>query len=797
MASMILAASWGHVMAEGSEGGGQVTGWVVDRASDTPIEYATVAVFSAEDSSLVTGTISDTQGRFETSRLDEGSYYVVVKFIGYEEKWLENLTVDRGRKVLEVGEIDLELDMQVLEEVEIINERNSVEYRIDKKVVSVGEQMTAASLSAVEVLENVPSIRVDIEGNVSLRGSTGFTVLIDGKPTVLEPSEVLRQTPASTIDNIEIITNPSAKYQPDGTGGIINIITKKNRTMGIQGLVNANVGRFGSYGGDFLLNYRRENLNLFVGGDYRQGPYPWETRNERRTTQNDTTTVIESGGDSEFKRSGGGIRTGLDWDITPRDNFTAGVRIGGYSMQRNSYLDYLTYTDPATIRLEEFSNNKWQRASEFINFDATYLRKFSEEDHELLVQFSQSFSDADEFSMNFLEDADGLVKEGTRNTEAGPGRRTELKIDYARPLLGGNMLEAGLQYRKRNSYDITQAFLYDTVSGDFILQPDQNYSTNYYRDTWSIYGLFQGERNNFGYQAGLRTEYTYRDISAPEDPNEYSIDRWDLFPTLHLSYKLPKDHQLMASYSRRIDRPGGRQLEPFLQWTDMFNVRRGNPSLEPEFIDALELGYIYSRDRSQFSLELYYRAKQNKIERIQEVYQEGVLLHTFENVGNDYSFGTEAMYNVTLFPWWEVNLMADLYNYRIKSERNGTGYEYQSFNWGTRLNNTFNIAKKVRIQFDGNYNSPTVTTQGEEKGYYEFNAAVRTDLLDRKLSLVLQARDVFATGERVSITRDIGFYNYQYRSNRAPILSLTVTYRLNNYRESRNAGGQGGGGDDF
>jgi len=783
--------------AEDNEGGGQVTGRVVDMLSDEPIEYATVAVFDAADSSLVTGTISDTEGRFETSRLDAGNYYVVVKFMGYEDKMLDNITVGKGRKMLEMGEVDLEVDSQVLEEVEIINQRNSVEYHIDKKVVSVGEQMTAASLSAVEVLENVPSIRVDIEGNVSLRGSTGFTVLIDGKPTVLEPSEVLRQTPASTIDNIEIITNPSAKYQPDGTGGIINIITKKNRTMGLQGLFNANAGSFGSFGGDFLLNYRRENLNLFVGGDYRQGPFPRVTENERRTTRNDTTTVIESGGDSEFRRSGGGMRAGLDWDITPKDNFTAGVRLGGYSMQRNSYLDYLTYTDPATTLLEEFSDNQWQRASQYINFNATYLRKFNGEDHDLLVQFSQSFSDADEFSMNFLEDAAGDVKEGTRNTEAGPGRRTELKIDYTRPFRGGHALEAGLQYRKRDSYDITQAFLYDTAGGEFVLQPDLNYSTNYYRDTWSIYSLFRGERNRLGYQAGLRAEYTFRDISAPEDPNEYYIDRWDLFPTLHLSYQLRDDHQLMASYSRRIDRPGGRQLEPFVQWVDMFNVRRGNPSLEPEFIDAMELGYIHTREQSQLSLELYYRIRQNKVERIQEVYREGVLLHTYENIGNDYRFGTEAMYNVTLLPWWEVNLMADFYNYQIKSERNGSEYEYQSFNWGTRLNNTFSIAKKVRIQFDGNYNSPTITTQGEEKGYFGFNAAVRTDLLDRKLSLVLQARDVFATEERVSITRDEGFYNYEYRSNRAPILSLTVTYRLNNYREDRNAGGQDGGGDEF
>ena len=295
-----------------------------------------------------------------------------------------------------------------------------------------------------------------------------------------------------------------------------------------------------------------------------------------------------------------------------------------------------------------------------------------------------------------------------------------------------------------------------------------------------------------GYQAGLRGEYTNRVITSEEGVEDYTLERYDFFPTLHLSYQLPAQNQLMASYSRRIDRPRGYYLEPFITWTDMYNVRQGNPALKPEYIDAMELGFIHSREKSQLSLEAYYRIKHNKVERTREVYEEGILLQTFTNVGTDYSLGLEALYNISLFPWWELNLMGDLYDYRIDSEINESSYH--SFNWGTRVNNTFSIAKRIRVQFDGNYNSATVTTQGEDKGYYSFNAAVRSDFLDKSLSLVLQVRDVFSTMDRVSITQDVDFYNYYSRSTRAPIISLTASYRLNNFKQSNRGDRSGGGG---
>jgi outer membrane receptor for ferrienterochelin and colicin len=787
-----------HIYADGvPNDDGLVRGMVYDRDSKQPIEFATIALFNALDSTLVTGTITDPNGNFQASKIEEGRYYMVINFLGYEETHYSDLVIDGNNRRVNVGDIYLETSAQMLEEVVITNDRNAVEFQIDKKVVSVGEQMTAASLSAVEVLENVPSIRVDVEGNVSLRGSTGFTVLIDGKPTVLEPSEVLRTTPASTIENIEIITNPSSRYQPDGTGGIINIVTKKNRMLGLQGLFNLKTNTFGEYGGDFLLNYRKGNANVYFGGDYRNSPYPGETFSERRTTQGDTTTVIEAAGNTESLRGGGGLRMGLDWDISPRNNFSLGIRAGEYKSLRNSQLDYLTYRDPYDFETQELSLNESGRGALYYNLTGSFLHNFGQKDHELMLQFSHRLRQGDEFSENLLLDQNGAVNQGTRTTEKGPSGQLELKLDYMRPLGENHGLEAGFQLRSGTSEDATELYIYDLEEQDYILQPDKSNVTDYSRNIYALYGIFKGESGNLGYQAGLRGEYTYRTISAVESVEDYTMERYDFFPTLHLSYQLPAENQLMASYSRRIDRPRGYYLEPFITWTDMYNVRQGNPALKPEYIDAMELGFIHSREKSQLSLEAYYRIKHNKVERTREVYQEGILLQTFTNVGTDYSLGLEALYNISLFPWWELNLMGDLYDYRIESDLNGSA-SYKSFNWGTRVNNTFHIAKRVRVQFDGNYNSATVTTQGEDRGYYSFNAAVRSDFLDNSLSLVLQVRDVFSTMERVSITQDVDFYNYYSGSTRAPIVSLTASYRLNNFKQSRRGNSSGdGGGDEF
>ena len=795
---VLLALS--SVYASDPENAGEekvVKGKVSDRKTKKPVEYATVAVYKKADDSVVTGTISDENGEFKIKDLEPGEFYIVVSFLGYDDKRYDDIVVDKKRGVVDLGDIIMGSNSKNLDEVEVVAERQSVEFKIDKKVVSVGKQMTSASLSAVEVLENVPSIRVDIEGNVSLRGSTGFTVLIDGKPTVLDPSDALRQTPASTIENIEIITNPSAKYQPDGTGGIINIITKKNRMQGVQGLINLKAGKFGQYGGDVLLNWRKKDVNFYVGGDYNERPFPGESYSERQTTSEGITTIQKSYGDNDRSFNGGSFRAGLDWDISESDYFSFGIRTGKYDMEGESSQLYTTTTIPESDTKIEDNESESGRGGSYYSLTGNYQKKFEQEGHELSAQLNYRYRDGEEDNKNWLyENNSATASSGTYTTEDGPSKRYELKIDYTKPIGAKDRFEAGFQGRSSNSDDITSLSLFDSNINDFQLQADRSNAINYKRNIYALYTIYNGEYAKLGYQIGLRGEYTKRDITNNQDNQEFTIDRWDYFPTVHLSYQLPANNQIMASYSRRIDRPRGYFLEPFITWEDMYNVRMGDPGIDPEYIDAMELGFLKKWDKSQLSLEGYYRITHNKVERIQSVYQEGILMTSFANVGTDYSLGMDATYNVPLFKWWEVNLMGNLYNYKVEGTMNGRSYDNTSFNWSSRLNNTFKIIKKIQLQLNGDYNSPTVTSQGETKEYYALNGAVRMDFLDRKMSAVVQVRDIFGTANRVSITEDDNFYNYQKWERKSPFVSFTLSYRLNNFMQKRRNGGNEGGGMD-
>ena len=270
-------------------------------------------------------------------------------------------------------------------------------------------------------------------------------------------------------------------------------------------------------------------------------------------------------------------------------------------------------------------------------------------------------------------------------------------LDYTKPFGKVSKLEAGFQGRMGDSDDITSFSTYDTNTKQFILEDDLNNAINYTRRIFALYSTYSGEIQKLGYQLGLRGEYTQRKITNNNDNETYKIDRWDYFPTIHLSYKLPDNHQIMTSYSRRIDRPRGYYLEPFITWEDMYNVRMGDPGIDPEYIDAMEFGYLKQWEKAQLSFESYYRITHNKIERIQSVYQEGILMTTIANVGKDYAAGLDANLNTPLFKWWDLNVMGNIYNYRVEGSLGDENFDNSSFNWSARMNSTFKVKENITI----------------------------------------------------------------------------------------------------
>lgn len=775
---------------------GHIVGSIIDASDGQPVEYATVALYKRSDESLVSGGISDLDGFFRIKDNPKGEYYLTITFMGYKTIDIPNIKVLDATRELDLGKIRLAPNVSEIEGVNVVADQSSIQYKIDKKVVNVSQQLTSTSGSAVDILENVPSVKVDIEGNVSLRGSSSFTVLIDGRPTVLDPSDALSQIPAGAIENIEIITNPSAKYEPDGASGIINIVTKKNKLNGMSGVVNANIGRHNRYGADATIDYRNEKWHWYFGGDYNVRQMPGDMNSERWTELDDgTIRYLNADGTFIRGKEGGSLRGGFDWSVTENDVIGLAIRGGSRDRLRGSNLDYEDFIDDETPL---FYSTEQETSSNglFYSLSLNYKHNFKQhKEHFIEVQAIVDGSDAKEESIT-ESDTLGFVYEGRKTTEDGPGRGYRFMLDYSLPLPSGDKIETGAHLRISDSHDENGVYDLDTDTDEYILVPQYSDTTSYTRNTYAVYGIYGGERGNFGYKAGLRMEYTYRLLELINTDTSYTIDRPDFFPTIHFSYKLPSDQELMLSYTRRIVRPRGHYLEPFYTWVDANNKRIGNPELEPEYVNSFDLGYQKKIKQNFIALEGYYRITQNKIEKVTTPLESdpNINLQTYENVGTDYALGVELTFNYSPTKWYTINLMGDLYDYRLVGELYDVSYDQHDFSWNGRMNNTFKASKSTRFQVDFSYRSPRIQAQGTYEGFFTMSAAIKQDLFKRKVSATLQVRDVLGGMKHESTTSGVGFEQYNLYSPNTPIVMLSISYKMNNYRTKR--GGRSNGDDE-
>lgn len=765
---------------------GIIMGHVYDSYADQPLEFATVALLNASDESLADGIITDINGLFRLTDIEPGEYILEVRFMGYNDKRVEQIVLSADQRSLDLGKILVDPMDEMLDEVVVVADRPTMSYQIDKKVINVSQLHTSASGTAVEILENIPSVTVDLDGEVSLRGSGSFTVLIDGKPSILDANDILNQIPASQIENIEIITNPSARFDPDGVAGIINIVMKQNRLQGVTGIANLNAGSFNRYGGDFLVNYRHNRFNFYLGGDYNERGRPGQSITRSQSFGADTT-YLNSTGDFERIRNSWGFRGGIDFNINPQNTLSLAYRLGDRQRGGISERIYEEWSTLNPVPYEYTSLEESERGGFAHTLTLDYKRDFNQEGHNVLAQAIVSQRNSDQISDNMLYDSGMNVISGQRANEFGPSERYTIKVDYTLPLNESQRFEAGYQTRISLQDETNDLFEFNTETSEFVqselFSKDVEYSTMIH----SLYTTYQGQSGKLGYQAGLRGEYTDRFIEMVGETNDYVLNRWDYYPTLHLSYELPSNQQTMASYTRRVQRIRGWYLEPFYTWDDAYNIRIGNPNLEPEYIDSYELSYQKRFEKTILSVDLYYRITNNKIERISSIYddQPNVLLTTFENVGKDYSLGSEIMASFDPFSWWHFDLMGNLYDYRQRGELYGADYSATSFNWNARLNNDFTITPSTRLQLRGMYNSPTVSAQGERSGFFVTSLALRQSFMDNDLSFTFQVRDIFGTMAWESTNFGDDFYNFRSWDPNTPTLSLRVSYRINNYRADR------------
>lgn len=799
--STILMCANAQQRPQGSRQGSSsptITGKVVEVRTNTPMEFANVVLFNSSDSSQVTGTVTNKEGIFSLEKIRRGNYYVKVSFIGFDDKIIDNVKIEKPGKI-NLGEIELSPHTFGTDEVLISGQRSPISYEIDKKVIDVGSQFTAASGSAVDILENVPSVTVDIEGNVSLRGSSNFTVLIDGRPTVLDPADALEQIPASSIENIEIITNPSAKYDPEGVAGIINIVMKKSDKIGVSGIVELNGGLNDQYGAEGIFDYRKNDLHANLTANYNKRVFGIEEEEYNWTEQNNNFSYYSSNGTGNRGRDGVRLSGSVSYDFGLGNALTLGGRYSDRTGSRTSNLQYSEWSSSNPDKEFYTSNSDRERGGVDLEVFSNFIHKFNTSGHEVIVDFSYESEDNDEFTINELKQA-GEIVEGQKTTEAGPEKQLRFKLDYTLPFSEASKFEAGYQTESEPSTEKTGRFFYDSSLNDYIEQLEFRNETKYDETTHAIYSLYSNELGGLGFQFGARTEYTGRKIETVRNNRTFEIDRWDFFPSAHFSYQLAEGHQLMTSYTRRINRPRGWELEPFETWIDAFNVRIGNPALSPEYIDSYELGYQTFIGNSVVSIEGYYRIVNNKIERISSVYDDGITLSSVENVGKDYSLGTELFVNFDPITNWNVNLIGNLYDYRIEGQLEDRDFSRSSFNWNVRFNNIIKISERTQFQVNTIYNSPSVSSQGRREDFLYANIAVKHEIFENFLTATLQVRDVLGSAKREYTLETPNLYSYRYGSRESADVMLNLRFNFNNYKQERGpSNGDGGGmdGDEF
>jgi len=775
-----------------------ITGKVLELSTNIPMEFANIVLFNSDDSTQVTGTVTNKDGIFLLERIRRGSYYLEASYIGFDKKIVDNIIIQNPGQ-LNIGEIKLTPHTYGTEEILISGQRSPISYEIDKKVIDVGSQFTAASGTAVDILENVPSVTVDIEGNVSLRGSGNFTVLIDGRPTVLDASDVLQQIPASSIQNIEIITNPSAKYDPEGTSGIINIVMKKSDQVGISGVAELNGGLNDQYGAEGILDYRSGDFQANFGANYNKRLFKMVEEENNWTNRDEFYSYYDSDGNGTRGRTFFRLNGSLSYNLGLGNLITLGGRFSDRAFNRISNLSYNQWTsdDPSRQFFRSYSDR--ERSGYSYSLFLNYLLKFNENGHQLTADISYDNAENEEYTINNLRQ-DGSVISGQKSTEAGPDENFRIKLDYTLPLNAKSKFEAGYQTDLELSTERTGLYYYQADVDNYVEQIDFRNEANYDKTVHSVYSLYSNKIGRLGFQFGARGEYTGRQIDVARSNSSFEIDRWDFFPSAHFSYEFLDKHQLMTSYTRRINRPRGWQLEPFETWMDAYNVRIGNPGLLPEYIDSYELGYQTYIGNMVFSVEGYYRIVNNKVERISSVYSDGITLNSVDNVGKDYSLGTELFFNFDPISNWNVNLIGNIYDYRIEGTINDREFSRTSFNWNIRFNNIIKLNDRLQLQINAIYNSPSVSSQGRTEDFLFVNTALRYEVIANMLTATLQMRDVLSSFKREHTLQTPDLYTYRLATRESTDIMLNLRFNINNYKQQRrpqNGEGSGLDGDEF
>lgn len=767
-----------------------ISGTIVDN-DGLPQIGASVVLHNPSDSTIITGGVTKVGGnfKFEAKR---GNYYIRITSVGMEPKVLDNINLTSD---LKLGEIRIAQSSVLTDEVLVTAEKSIMELKLDKRIYNINKDASNIGRNGSEILDNIPSVNVDPEGNVSLRGSGNVQILLNGKQSGLVSNnpESIRQLMGDMIDKIEIITNPSARYDAQGEVGIINIVLKKKQEAGYNGNFELRTGYPDNHGLSVSSNYRSESMNLFgtVGVDYRKAPGFGKT--DQKFFKYDTFNFTNT--DLDRSRGGLGLNLNVGSDFYLDDEntltFAGNLRLGDRLNESDlTYTDYLPNGDK--YRVTKRDDDETETKND-VEFNLTYEKIFDGNKDHVLKFDSRYEQDKDVEQSDILESNNlnnNTIVQQSYNLEF---ERNQLyQLDYIYPFSLDGKFEAGAKANLRkidNDYWVKQ----DIGEGlEFLDGFNNNFV--YYENIIAAYIMAGNQLGDFGWQLGVRSEYS--DITTELLRTNYRNQRdyLNFFPSAHFNYKLNEYNSLQASYSSRIQRPWFRRLMPFSSFTDSRNIWGGNPDLNPEYSDSYELGYLYNWESGSILSNVYYRHSTDIIQSVTYIDSMGITQIRPSNIGIQDSYGVEFNLSNDITDWWNTNINFNLYTSTITGNQSVYNLNSDYFSWNTRFSSKMKFSG-YNLQVNANYFAPEDTPQGEILSMWWLDFGISKDIFDNNATITLSGQDIFSTRMRRSIVNDVTFYRYSEYQWRKGQVTLTFSYRINQAKQKQRSSFDGDSGD--
>lgn len=764
----------------------QLRGNILEAVTKDPVPFAGIRLFSEKDSSLVAGALSEENGKFELEAT-AGRYYLLVNAVGFDSFIRPNIELSTQQQLVLLEELLL-TNTNTLEEVVIRAEKSSMELSLDKRIFNVGKDLANAGGSAAEILNNIPSVTVDQDGNVKLRGNDNVRILVDGKPSgfvSFKGGSGLQQLQGSMIEKVEIVTNPSARYEAEGATGVINIVLKKENREGVNGSFELITGYPSNYGAAANVNYRRKKVNFFLNYGLSFRNQPGRGALYQELYQQDTTYLLDQQSKSWSRGWSNNVKGGLDIFLNSQNTLTASYLLRRTDFNRLNdivYKDFIFSQDqPLFVTTRSQDEVEQEPNSEYA---LTWKKTYAREGHSLTADLrfldywersDQTFTQNSTFPDGSSNAENSLVQQSLNDEFE---KQYLFQLDYVRPISKEGKVELGVRTSFRdmiNDFGVQQQ-----LSSGAWRQLDS--LTNYFiydENILAAYAIYGNKWNQFSMQLGTRWEYTDVLTELRETKEQNPRDYANFFPSLHLSYELPANNALQISYSRRVRRPRYNELSPFVTFSDNRNFWSGNPDLDPEFTDVVDFGHIKYFDRGSFTSSLYYRFTTGKTERIRSVDERGYSRTRPENLKDEHAVGLEFTGQFTPVSWWKTDLNLNAFHSVIDGSNINAAYVSRTFTWTARHTSRFTLPKDVDIQARVNYEAPQNTPQGRRRALYFLDLGVNKDILNGNGTLALNVSDLLNSRRWRNITRGDNFYAEGFYQWRLRQTNLTFTYRLN------------------